>query len=884
MAALARLLAGAREHASVVVAVAGAPGAGTTSLVRSFLDAQDGPVLEARAVEWEHRRPYSLWRRLVGAAPVDPGDPVEAARALLDHVGPGALVVVDDAHLADPGSLQALASAAGTGRATGFLGLLVVCSGDRRTPPGNARLLEQVADETVTVPRLTTEEVAALAASRSHPLAPAVADRLCRHAGGLPRHVVDLLDEADPELWRSGEAVLPATARVRGEVRAHWESCSPAARALVEAAVVLADAHGASDLVEVARLAGAGDPLPALEEATTHGLLAVTERRGVTVVRLPGPLLAAAVTEVLGPVGVADLHRAAAGIVDDLLRRVEHLADAASLPDASLADELDAAAAESASAGAWSAAARLLIRASRLSVERAAREDRLARAVDALVGAGDIPAALAFAHEVESLRETPLRNAVLGYLAIHRGRSGEAAARLGRAWELVNVEREPGVAALVCQRFVLHHLARCQGRELVGWADRALGLVDAGAPEALEAAAIRGLGLAATDRRDEAVAAYVDLSARVRQGAQAQRVGMGKGWLHLTLDELDQARVELESAVPTDFLGGSTRISLWAQAWLARTQFLTGDWDAALATAEEGLALADRSGIRLVTPMLHWTGVQVHALTGAWAAADEGLRLGEADAGDYELMRLASRLAHAHHAEARADYAGVVEALRPLTQPWARGSVDMPGAWPWADVYANALVLEGHLAEATAFLDVHEPRARARGSRSTVARLGYARGRLHGATGGLDAARASFEEAIGLLAELPLRFDRARVDYAYGQTLRRAGKRRDADEVLRRAREAYAALGAATYVARCDRELRAGGLHPVRTEAGEPRSDELTPQEQSVAALVAGGMSNREVASELYLSVKTVQYHLTRIYGKLGIRSRTELAARWECR
>ena len=79
-----------------------------------------------------------------------------------------------------------------------------------------------------------------------------------------------------------------------------------------------------------------------------------------------------------------------------------------------------------------------------------------------------------------------------------------------------------------------------------------------------------------------------------------------------------------------------------------------------------------------------------------------------------------------------------------------------------------------------------------------------------------------------------------------------------------------------TYVARCDRELKAGGLHPVRGPAGRV---ELTPQEDAVSALVAQGLSNREVAAELYVSPKTVQYHLTRIYAKLGLRSRSELAA-----
>jgi len=151
-----------------------------------------------------------------------------------------------------------------------------------------------------------------------------------------------------------------------------------------------------------------------------------------------------------------------------------------------------------------------------------------------------------------------------------------------------------------------------------------------------------------------------------------------------------------------------------------------------------------------------------------------------------------------------------------------------------------------------------------------MARLGYARGRLLGAMGDLPAARRAFEESLALLDGLPLRYDLARVNFAYGQTLRRAGKRREA------ARDLYLSLGAHTYVQRCERELKAGGLHPLRGPRGHV---ELTPQEDAVTLLVAQGLPNREVAAELYVSPKTVQYHLTRIYAKLGVRSRAELAA-----
>jgi DNA-binding CsgD family transcriptional regulator len=282
--------------------------------------------------------------------------------------------------------------------------------------------------------------------------------------------------------------------------------------------------------------------------------------------------------------------------------------------------------------------------------------------------------------------------------------------------------------------------------------------------------------------------------------------------------------------------------------------------------------------MRVIAPLLHWTEAQVHVLRGNWDAAETSLRLGDAGPHDYPIMRVPACLARAQHAEARADYRGVLRALAPLTEEWARGDVAEPGLWPWTDVYANALVVEGRLEEAGAFLDTYEKVAIDRGHRSARARLGYARGRLLGAHGRLDESRAAFQGAIALLDELPLRHDRARANFAFGQTLRRAGKRREADAVIRTARDLYAGLGASTYVARCDRELKAGGLSIVR---GERAFDELTPQEKSVAELVARGFSNREVGAELFISTKTVQYHLTRVYTKLGVRSRAELAGIW---
>ncbi|NBH11567.1 helix-turn-helix transcriptional regulator, partial [Amycolatopsis sp. SID8362] len=125
------------------------------------------------------------------------------------------------------------------------------------------------------------------------------------------------------------------------------------------------------------------------------------------------------------------------------------------------------------------------------------------------------------------------------------------------------------------------------------------------------------------------------------------------------------------------------------------------------------------------------------------------------------------------------------------------------------------------------------------------------------------------------ISTLPARYDHARISFGYGQTLRRLGRRARADVALTAARDGFAAMGATTYVDRCDRELKAGGVHLARSDST------LTPQEEAVTRLVARGLSNKEVAAELFLSSKTVQYHLTRVYAKLGVRSRTELAAHY---
>jgi DNA-binding CsgD family transcriptional regulator len=858
---LAERLRGTVNDGASVVAVVGGPGTGKTALLRALTYHHDN-AMWARATPWECDLPGGVLAQMLQDEV--PDDPVAAAAKVAEllRTPEPVLLIVDDAEHADSESIQAISTLVRHQRGLPVLVVLAVTT-----------LVPSLTDLTVERLHLTglpEYAVAALAASRGRTMHPSTVGALTRHTGGNPRDVLALLDEVPESVWSQPDAILPAPGHLVAQTRERLAACVPAGHALVEAMAILGEGGSLSD---AAALADLDDPLPALDSATTAGLLVSTTSFQP---RLRDAVTRVAVLDLMGVEATAKAHRRAADIVVDPVRRLGHLVAAAPTLDSGLADEVARLAHDRGTEGAWAQAATLFRDAARLTADSLLRDERSTRSVDALVAAGDCVAAAAKVPAVESLRETPLRNAVLAYLAILRGRAAEAEVRLGRAWEIVNAERDPDTAALIAQRNVLHSLIRCRGDELVSWADRALRLAASDSPAGIESSAIRGLGLLAAGHPRRAAAAYDDLATRVRHGAQAQRVTMGRGWVQFIRDDVDGARSSLESAVAAAGLGGSTRITMWALAWLARVQFSVGEWDRAMSSVEQGRALADSSGIVVTTPLLEWTAAQISALRGDWPAAAAAAQSASAVTSDYEMMVIPTLLARAQIAEAEADYAKVRRIAEPLIRMAEGTSLQEPGYWPWPDLLANAFVLDGRLETADAFLRPHEHRAKARGHRSAQARLGYARGRLHGALGDVHAARRSFEASLELLDGLPLRYDAARVNFAYGQTLRRAGKRRQADEIIGTARDLFQSLGAQTYVARCDRELKAGGVHLAK---GSRDDVTLTPQEDAVSTLVARGLSNREVAAELYVSPKTVQFHLTRIYAKLGVRSRSELAA-----
>jgi DNA-binding CsgD family transcriptional regulator len=881
LGALSDLAAGG---APTVVVLEGVAGVGKTTLVRRFLARRRGVATSAApGLAWEAGRRAALAQRLAltdtEPPPVHseqgPGEWGEqfAARWQSRARDEPLLVLVDDAHSADPASMQAISSAVTRLQRCRLLVLLVTRVGpDAAVHPETADVLGRLPATHLPVPPLGPDEARLLAARVAGIDLPIpVARRLCEHTGGVPRYLLEILRDTPPLRWSDWQTRLPAPTSVQIRVQGALDECSSATRALVEAAAVL----GATpNLADAAALSGISDPIGALDEAFTARLLMPAAGHGFDTLHFPGRFVRGAVHATLAPGRRHDLHRRAAEVVADETERLRHRVEANPLPDAALAGELLDLAARKADEGAWAVVAGALVDASRISPSRADREDRLIQAVDALAGAGLLGQAVDALPDVEALPAGPRRDAVLAYVAVQRGRRAEAASYLDTAWRRRGADR--AAAAVVCQRHVLHALAEWDGDELVRWAGRAIEHAEPGAPAAVETRAVVGLGHAARGAVEEAFTAYRAAIDESPAGAQHQRARMGLGWLLLAQDEPEAARRELEYAVSNVRHTGSNRISLWALVWLARTRFALGDWSGALQNVDQAQILLGATDLELMRPLVHWTGAQIHALRGEPEAAERHLTLGSAAEHDYTVMTVPALVSRAHVAEAASDYAAVVRHLAPLATRRPRGGLDEPGFWSWHDLYANALVLTDRLADADEFLTPLEALVRQRGHRSAAARLGYVRGRLLGARGDLAAAEEAFLRARAQLEGLPLPYEKARVDFAHGLTLRRAGRRRDAATVLATARQGFAALGAQVYVDRCDRELKTGR---PGSRLHDNDIDALTEQERTVAALVAGGQTNKEVAAEMMLSVKTVQFHLTRTYAKLGLRSRSELAA-----
>ena len=644
----------------------GPSGIGKSELIDRFLDEEpELTVLRASGEQWEAFVAYGVADQLMRVAGVGtarllagrerslpPEEPVGVGGRILEiienlELKAPVVIVLDDAHWADVDSLRALLFVARRLVEKRVLTLLVQRTDEAaRLPEGLRRMATGRTGSTVRLQALTSDEVSRLATALGSPrLSSRAAEWLHTHTEGNPFYVATLLAELPADSWCGCEPALSAPRAFVVHVARRLVACSPSARRLVEATAVLG---ASSPLASVTALAEVADLVDALDEATDLNLLRISDEIGISRLRFSHPLVQPAVYELLGPARRIRLHAGAAVIVEDEAAALRHRAMASIQPNAGLANDLETYARHESTVGAWAHAAWALAEGSRLSPGRRQRELRLLRAVDAMISAGDLIQAEAFARGVAAFAPGPLRDSTVGYLAMLHGRAGEAEHLLHAAWEQADPVGQPEIAAVVAQRLALHEVGRLRGREVVDWARRAVELSPADDPVRVEAEALLGIGLGWLGRVPEGLANCESVLARLGEGHDgppAEQVQVADGWLRLVADDVEGAQAELAQTAPAVLRSGSTGTAVWAYVWLARTRFIAGAWDAAAADAERAVSLLEQSGHEWLGPLVRLTATLVPAARGEWAAAEEHAREATDQPGDYELMVLAAALA-----------------------------------------------------------------------------------------------------------------------------------------------------------------------------------------------------------------------------------------------
>jgi DNA-binding CsgD family transcriptional regulator len=634
-------------------------------------------------------------------------------------------------------------------------------------------------------------------------------------------------------------------------------------------------------------LAAATDPSEVdrrLDPALENGVVEAVGDR----LRFTHPLLASAVYQRISPARRRELHARLATIVRDPEERARHLALSVDGPDVAVAAALEEAAMLASSRGAPQSAAELWEMA-RGATPRDRGEDLVRRTHQAGVAhyeCGDTSLARSVLEQAVDLSIAgPARARVLldlgmglaetegwrGAWAVFEAARGEAGddlalrarieQNLGYAWlfrgdlaaserharaalQLAEALQEPRVMAeaFVAYPFVEFVLGRGVDQELLDRGSALEGHMEGEfKSHVLRASFTVAQLLKFTDRLDEARRTFTEL--------------LGDAAAHGAASPAPQIRYHL------------AELECWA-----------GNWDAAMEHARESRAAAQRFG------MGAWMSAEGHFAVGLVEAhlgradparleALEGLRVAE---GAGEILLLIPNLSVLGFLElslgrpAEAD----VYLSRAIELEQTMG-VREPAYFRVVPDEVETLVALGRPDQAEALLAPFEEAGKDLGRGWTIATGARCRALVLAARGDLTGASAAADEAVRVHDHLPLPFELGRTLLVRGAVERRAKRKREARDTLTKALEVFDRLGAALWADKARAEVaRIGGR--------APSSLDLTPTEDRVAALVAAGSTNREAADALFVSIHTVEANLKRIYRKLGVRSRTELASKYE--
>jgi len=691
--------------------------------------------------------------------------------------------------------------------------------------------------------------------------------RLHEASGGNPFYALELGRALDPAVVAADPTQpLPVPASLERLMRARLADLSEETRGAL--LLVAAAGRASPGLLHAAGVSG-----DALEPAVAANVLEHTD----SVIRFSHPLLASTLYRDRSMKDRRFAHRLLAGIVEDPLGRARHLAFAADGPDAAAAAVLDEAAAQAEKRGAIGVAAELGEHARRLT-PREAVGDRHRRTIVAgrmhlaagnprrartlaetllprapagrlraealnllsdVEGETDPTRAIALRREalVESDGDSALQSAIHSWLAV--GVRQVEGLRVAEHHALLSLElAEPlGDGALLAQSLTTLGLIRFnRGQaDAVGLVERAYDTAVAigDFEQRLKACVDLAHVLTWSGRLDEArrllEAAYAEVAGRYEPESAAILwylclVELHAGRFELAADYGDRQReIFLQYALD----GREDPTTVWIVARVAASR---GDLGRARALSERGRMLADGRPLAL-------------------SGHDAVLGLVEAWQGS-----LQAALEHFAAAETDRRDSGTGE----------------PSMYWWRADYAEALLEAGDVDRAVALLDMWEADARRLGREPVLAQVARSRGLVAAARGDVEQALTLLEAAVERHEAVEDPFGCARALLALGVVRRRARQKRAAREAIEAALHAFESIGAAGWAAKAQSEL--GRIGARSRESG------LTAAERRVAVLVAEGRTNREVAKALFLGERTVASHLTHIYAKLEVRSRTELA------
>jgi DNA-binding CsgD family transcriptional regulator len=893
--ALDRLLAAARNGHGGSIVVHGEPGIGKTALLEyAVSSAADFQVLRAIGHEAEVELPYAGLHQMCSPDPSALDGLSEPQRTAL------AVATGQSSGPAPDRLLVGLAALSLMSRPAAGRPLLCVVDDvqwlDRESAQAFGFVSRRLADERIALvfgARAVTPEVRGPAELPVEGLADTAAmtllrsvlpdrvdvrvlERFVAETHGNPLALLELPRGLTPAQLAGGFA-LPVSIPLAGRIEAGFRRRliklpRPSRRLLLVAA-----AEPTGDPVLIWRAADRlGIDESAASAIETEGLLEFGPR-----MVFRHPLVRSAAYAAASPAERRAAHRALADTTDATLdpdRRAWHLAQATPRPDDGVAAELELSAGRAQSRGGFAAAAAFMQRSAELSVDRSRRAGRALAAAEAKRQAGALEEALSLADLAE---QGPLDDfqhaqveALRARVAFASNRGGEApsllldAARRLEAHDPV-LARETYLDALTATLFA-------------GGGGTVCSPVDVA--KAALAAPRPGTGARAADLLLEGMARLI-----------ADGPAAGTAPLRRALEAFRGDAVDAEERLRWSWLAGRAAAFIWDYE----------DWD--VLTARQ-IQVARDAGALTVLPLTLSTRAGVHLVAGevATAAALVEQAAAIADATDIQAAPYAAVMVAAlrgHRTEAveliratAADFAARGECMGVTGMHWASALLhngiggyteafdaaaaaleDPFGLWfsPWAPVeYIEAAARSGRTAVATLALE----RLTERTAASGTAWAGAVEDRCRALVSEGPDAEALYRAAIDRLTPTTLRLDLARTHLLYGEWLRRERRNLDAREQLAAAHRLFSDFGTDGFAERARVELRAVGGR-TRKPAGGAAND-LTPQEEQISRLVAEGMTNVEIAGRLFLSPSTVEYHLHKVFRKLGIKTRTQLARR----